>query len=149
MAPWRTGGVVVERGRGPITLGVMSLISFSHLCICHQWKIFVIFFLGTMKARKLKLGINMDNGWMHRAYGSRGQGPITHRVMFLCRFSYLCIYKYLFDWWSGGLEFEAPVRQHSFAEIDHEIFSTVILSLPLIQEGSCQLLAKECALSTG
>ena len=28
-----------------------------------------------------------------------------------------------------------PVRQHSFAEIDHEIFSTVILSLLLIQEG--------------
>ena len=26
-------------------------------------------------------------------------------------------------------------RQHSFAEIDHEIISTVILSLPLIQEG--------------
>ena len=26
-------------------------------------------------------------------------------------------------------------RQHSFLEIDHEIFSTVILSLPLIQEG--------------
>ena len=26
-------------------------------------------------------------------------------------------------------------RQDSFVEIDHEIFSTVILSLPLIQEG--------------
>ena len=26
-------------------------------------------------------------------------------------------------------------RQHSFVEIDHEIFSTVILSLLLIQEG--------------
>ena len=26
-------------------------------------------------------------------------------------------------------------RQHSFVEINHEIFSTVILSLPLIQEG--------------
>ena len=26
-------------------------------------------------------------------------------------------------------------RQHSFFEIDHEIFSMVILSLPLIQEG--------------
>ena len=26
-------------------------------------------------------------------------------------------------------------RLHSFVEIDHEIFSTVILSLPLIQEG--------------
>ena len=26
-------------------------------------------------------------------------------------------------------------QQHSFMDIDHEIFSTVILSLPLIQEG--------------
>ena len=26
-------------------------------------------------------------------------------------------------------------RQHSFVEIDREIFSTVILSIPLIQEG--------------
>ena len=26
-------------------------------------------------------------------------------------------------------------RQHSFVETDHEIFSMVILSLPLIQEG--------------
>ena len=29
----------------------------------------------------------------------------------------------------------AGSRQHSFMEIDHEMFSTVILSLPLIQEG--------------
>ena len=36
-------------------------------------------------------------------------------------------------------------RQHSFVEIDLEIFSTVILSLPLIKKGSCQFLAKECA----
>ena len=28
-----------------------------------------------------------------------------------------------------------PGRQYSFLEIDHEIFSTAILSLPLIQEG--------------
>ena len=27
------------------------------------------------------------------------------------------------------------VRQHSYVEIDHEIFFTVILSLPLIQVG--------------
>ena len=32
-------------------------------------------------------------------------------------------------------------------EIDHEIFSTVFLSLSVIQEG--QFLAKECAPSTG
>ena len=40
------------------------------------------------------------------------------------------------DWRPGGRGFN-PNRsqQHSFVEIDHEIFSTVILSLPLIQEG--------------
>ena len=46
-------------------------------------------------------------------------------------------------------------RQHSFVEIDHEIFFTVILSLPLIQEGQLSVsgermctilfLVKECA----
>ena len=40
------------------------------------------------------------------------------------------------DWRSGGRGFDPRRgRQHSFVEIDHEIFSTVILSLPLIQEG--------------
>ena len=40
------------------------------------------------------------------------------------------------DWRSGGRGFyPRRGRQHSFVEIDHEIFSTVILSLPLIQEG--------------
>ena len=40
------------------------------------------------------------------------------------------------NWRPGGCGFN-PRRglQHSFMEIDHEIFSTVILSLPLIQEG--------------
>ena len=37
---------------------------------------------------------------------------------------------------TGGRGFDPRRgRQHSFVEIDHEIFSTVILSLPLIQEG--------------
>ena len=40
------------------------------------------------------------------------------------------------NWRPGGRGFNPRRgRQHSFAEIDHEIFSTVILSLPLIQEG--------------
>ena len=45
-----------------------------------------------MKARKLKLGINMDNGWVYHAYLYRAKGPITLGVMFLSRFSHLCIY---------------------------------------------------------
>ena len=36
----------------------------------------------------------------------------------------------------GGRGFDTRRdRQHCFLEIDHEIFSTVILSLPLIQDG--------------
>ena len=38
---------------------------------------------------------------------------------------------------------------HSFVEIWSWKKSTSILSLPLFKKGSCQLLAKECALSTG
>ena len=50
------------------------------------------------------------------------------------------------DWRPGGRGFN-PRRgwQHSFVEIDHEIFSTVILSLLLIQEGQLSVLTKECA----
>ena len=40
------------------------------------------------------------------------------------------------DWRPGGCWFDpCRVQQHSFVEIDHEIFSTVILSLPLIRGG--------------
>ena len=41
------------------------------------------------------------------------------------------------DWRPGGRGFNPRRRdrQHSFVEIDHEIFSTVILSLLMIQEG--------------
>ena len=40
------------------------------------------------------------------------------------------------DWRPGGHGFNPRWgRQHFFVESDHEIVSTVILSLPLIQEG--------------
>ena len=40
------------------------------------------------------------------------------------------------DWRPGGRGFNPRRgRQHFFVEIDREIFSTIILSLPLIQEG--------------
>ena len=40
------------------------------------------------------------------------------------------------DWRPGGRGFNLRRgRQHSFVQIDHEIFSMVILSIPLIQVG--------------
>ena len=48
-------------------------------------------------------------------------------------------------WYADGRGFDPHVRQYPFVEIGHEIISTAILALPLIQKG--QLLAEECALS--
>ena len=36
-------------------------------------------------------------------------------------------------WYAGGRLFDDHVRQHSFVKIGHEIFSTAVLSLPLLQ----------------
>ena len=50
-----------------------------------------------------------------------------------------------------GVASSIPVRSHTFAEIDHGIFSTVILlpSAESFKKGCCQLQAKVCARSTG
>ena len=54
----------------------------------------------------------------------------------------------LINWWSGGYRFDPHwVRQHSFSEIDHEIFFTVILSLSLFQERQLSVSGKRmCAI---
>ena len=51
---------------------------------------------------------------------------------------------YIVNMFAGHLTCAGPRRgrQHSFVEIDHEIFSTVILSLPLIQEGQLSVSGK-------
>ena len=52
------------------------------------------------------------------------------------------------DWRPGGCGFNPRrSRQHSFVEIDREIFSMVILSLPLIQEEQLSVSGtiQECA----
>ena len=50
-----------------------------------------------------------------------------------------------------GVASSIPARSHTFVEIDHEIFSTVILlpSSESFKKGCCQLQAKVFARSTG
>ena len=72
---WQNGG------QGPITLVLCPLLNLPFL------KIFITDFSGTMKARKLKVCINMDNNWMSSVYRNRGQGSITVGVISLGRFS--------------------------------------------------------------
>ena len=82
---WQNGG------QGPITLGIMSLLWFSNFAILEN---FPNRFPGTMKARKLKVCINMDNDWMYCVYRYRGQGSKTLRIISLCRFSITCLWSY-------------------------------------------------------
>ena len=54
------------------------------------------------------------------------------------------------DWRLGGCGFDPRQGwQYSFVEIDHEIFSTVILSLPLIQEGQLSVSGEKNVHNTG
>ena len=46
------------------------------------------------------------------------------------------------DWWSGGCRFDPLWVGNKIMEIDDEIFSTVIFSLPLIQEGQLSVSGK-------
>ena len=51
------------------------------------------------------------------------------------------------DWWrrSGGHRFDLRrIWQHSFMEIDHEIFAMVVLPLPLNQEGQLSVSNRLC-----
>ena len=45
-------------------------------------------------------------------------------------------------WYADSCGFDPPVRQHSFVEISHEIISTAILPLPLIQVGLLSVTGK-------
>ena len=53
----------------------------------------------------------------------------------LCKMRVKLVIKMLQVWPQSG-------QQRSFVEIDHEVFSTVILSLPLIQEGHLSVSGK-------
>ena len=45
-------------------------------------------------------------------------------------------------WYADARRFDPHVQQHSFVEIGHEIISTAILSVPLIQEGQLSVTGK-------
>ena len=54
------------------------------------------------------------------------------------------------DWWSGGCGFDLHwVCQPSYVDIDHEIFSTVIFSFMLIQEGYMKVSGEKMCTSSG
>ena len=82
----------------------------------------------------------------HKVLGSNPAEGITDCIMLHCTepFSWLRWFSWMrIQLVIGRLRVRPPLgRQHSFVEIDHEIFSTVILSLSLIQEGQLSVSGK-------
>ena len=61
----------------------------------------------------------------------------------------LCRPASAYDWWSGDRGFDPRrLRQQSVVEIDHEIFSKVILPHPLHQEGQLLVSGERLCTST-
>ena len=77
-------------------------------------------------------------GLIHKLPGRVGQ-PVT------CLATDTCLTA------DPGVASSIPARYHTFAKIDHEIISTVILlpSADLFKKDCCQLQAKVCARITG
>ena len=46
-------------------------------------KIFVTFFLGTVRPRRLKLGAHVDNGWMYRVYQNQAAAACLSLYFFI------------------------------------------------------------------
>ena len=69
----------------------MEFCPFIGFKILSFLKNFKTDFSGTIKARKLKFPINMNNDWMYHVYRNRDQGFITLGVMSLDRFSNFAI----------------------------------------------------------
>ena len=76
-----------NRGQGSINLLLFELRPLIGVQILPFLKIFISDFSGTMKARKLKVWINIDNGLLYGVYPNGGQGSITLGVRSLGRFS--------------------------------------------------------------
>ena len=62
-----------------------------------------------------------------------GLGTLT--TYFSLTIAIILLHHYYIAWLSDVGGFDPHVRQHFFVEFGHEIVSTAILSLPLIQEG--------------
>ena len=78
------GGCIVHTRIRLLLLIHPFISSFFFLSNFQTLKIFVTLFSGTVRSRRLKLGIHMDNGWMYRVYRNQ---PAA---------SYLSIYFFIF-----------------------------------------------------
>ena len=87
-------GWVYHVYRNQAAAAYLSLYFFSFFFLSNfqTLKIFVTLFSGTVRPRRLKLGIHMDNGWMYRVY--RNQAAAAYLSLYFFSFSFSPIFKY-------------------------------------------------------
>ena len=66
--PWTMAGCIVYTGIRMLLLICPCIFSFFFLSNFQTLNIFVTLFSKTVRPRRLKLGTNVDNGWMYRVY---------------------------------------------------------------------------------
>ena len=78
-----------------------------------------------MKARKLKLGINIDNGWMYCAYRKRGKGPVALGVISLDNNIILVYYAFM----QGVVGQKGPTAHNSWRYVPWYVFQLMYFSI--------------------
>ena len=71
------GGCIVYTGIRLLLHICPFISSFFFLSNFQTLKIFVIFFSGTVRPRRLKLGKHVDNGWMYRVYRNQAAAYLS------------------------------------------------------------------------
>ena len=120
--------------QAPVNLGNLSLVSQA---LCYQAPV------NQAPGNRSPVNqspVNQAMGTSHRSSDTRHQSLVIQAPVIMRDYQGLDTSHQslgnVSDWRPGGHGFDPHRgRQHSFVEIDHEIFSTVILSLLLIQEG--------------
>ena len=97
-------GIHVDSGQMYLVTGIRMLLlihpfisSFFFLCNYQTLKIFVTFFSGTVRSRRLKLGTHMDNGQMYCVYRNQAAAAYLSLYFFIflsLQFSNITIFRH-------------------------------------------------------
>ena len=100
MHTWTMNGCIVNTGIRLLLLIYPFISSFFFLSNFQTLKFFVTLFSGTVRPRRLKLGIHVDSGQMYRVYRNQAATlirPFISSFFFLSNFPTLKIFVTLFS----------------------------------------------------
>ena len=94
---WIVGWCIVCTGFRLLLLICHIISSFSFLSSYQTLKIFITFFSGTVRSRRLKVGTHVDSGQMYRVYRNQAAAYLS-LCFFIFLFQTLKFFITLFSW---------------------------------------------------